>query len=305
LNVQPATAYEAVVNIGTTGLAGTLRLRTIDNDGGVTQAAASTGITEVAYGVYSAERTSPATVGNYTLVWDGGTNNDVRSIEELLVTRSGPAPLTSGPNYLTADELKATLALTGQVFADDDLDLAISAASAAVNEACSRRFYPVTETRYFTATGGNWYRGFGLYVETGDLVSVTDVDVDLDGDGTYEAQWTEGVEFTLEPFAAVDVGRPYRQLQLAGYPYPTSWLPARPRAVRIAGTFGWSATPPQVKAFTSIIAAKLVARLREREARLGIASLGGDESAAIRLARTDPDFEFYLAPFIETGPLVS
>jgi hypothetical protein len=187
LNVQPATAYEAVVNIGTTGLAGTLRLRTIDNDGGVTQAAASTGITEVAYGVYSAERTSPATVGNYTLVWDGGTNNDVRSIEELLVTRSGPAPLTSGPNYLTADELKATLALTGQVFADDDLDLAISAASAAVNEACSRRFYPVTETRYFT----------------------------------------------------------------------------------------------------------------------GSASRGGDESAAIRLARTDPDFEFYLAPFIETGPLVS
>jgi hypothetical protein len=203
--------------------------------------------------------------------------------------------------------LKGTLALTGQVFADDDLELAISSASGAVNEATSRRFYSVTRpgiSRRPTATRQPW-SGTVMSIKTGDLVAVSELKVDNDGNGSYETTWTEGTHFTLEPLANSYVGRPFDRIQLFGYPYSLYRFPFAARSVKVTGTFGWAATPPQVKAFTSIIAAKLVARMREREARLGIASVGGEADVAIRLARTDPDFEFYLGPFVNTGPLIS
>lgn len=105
MNIAPSTDFEAVLDAGSTGLAGTLRLKTIDNDGAVTQAASSADITEVAWGVYSAERTSPDTRGQYTLVWDGGTDADVLGIEDLVVTFSAAVTIGTGDAYATVDEL--------------------------------------------------------------------------------------------------------------------------------------------------------------------------------------------------------
>jgi len=108
MQVAPETDYEAVLDLGTDGLAGTLRLRTIDNDGVVTQAASAAGITEVAFGVYSAERTSPADKGQYTLVWDDGTNAGVYGIEDLIVLSSTGEPF-AGTTYATVTELMRIL----------------------------------------------------------------------------------------------------------------------------------------------------------------------------------------------------
>lgn len=309
VTVAPSTSFEAVADFGVTGLAGTIGVRIIDNAGATTVARATAGIAEypATSGIYTKTLTSPGTAGQYTLLWDDGSVAPGHTAtEDLLVSRSAPAALTAGPNYLTVAELKGTLALTGQVFADDDLELAISAASGAVNEAASRRFYSVDETRYFTPPyGGSLWGGTMTAIRTGDLVAVSELKVDNDGNGSYETTWTEGTHFTLEPLANSYVNRPYDRIQLFGYPYSLYRFPFAARSVKVTGTFGWAATPPQVKAFTSIIAAKLVARMREREARLGIASVGVEADVAIRLARTDPDYEFYLGPFVNTGPLIS
>jgi hypothetical protein len=113
VNVAPATMFEAVIDTGDPGIAATVTVEANDNLGGVTVPASSTGITEIAPGVYTATRTSPATQGQYTLIWRHA--GDVLGIEDLTVTYSAPADPTPGPPvtaYAAVDELARILQLT-------------------------------------------------------------------------------------------------------------------------------------------------------------------------------------------------
>jgi hypothetical protein len=299
VNVAPSTSFEAVAEFNS-GLTGTIGVRIRDNQGADTLARTTAGIAaDITIGgrsLYRVTLTSPAAAGQYTLIWDDTTT---LLTEELVVTRAVAPSLTTAPYYLTPDELKDTRSLIGQSFADNQIDLAIATACRAIDEITERPdgYYPTVDTRVFTA---DWY---SPKLCVGDLVSVTQLDVDADNDGSYETAWTEGTEYTLEPLSASYANRPYREVVLRGYPYPIYRFPFWPRAVRIAGTFGWATTPPQIKAFATILAGKLIVRLREQQAMLGFTTAGAD-SQAIRIARTDPDFEFYLGPFMETGALI-
>lgn len=281
MNVAPSTAYEAVLFHGTTGLAGTIRLRTIDNDGVVTQAAASTGITEVAYGVYSAERTSPGTAGQYTLVWDDGTTNGVLAVEDLNVTTAEDSVTVGASNmYVSLAEVKDALALAGTTFADDVIDDARNAASRAIDGFKGMRFYPTTETRYFTAEPG------AAELELDDEInSLTSVAVDETGTYAYATAWTSGTEFVLSPVNAPLEGRPYERLTLLrqnGAVFPTY-----ENAVKVVGSWGWAATPPQVKLAAKILSVRWL--VRSKSAPLGILPILGEGVAAARLGRVDPD----------------
>jgi hypothetical protein len=57
--------------------------------------------------------------------------------------------ITNG--YTTLADLKTYLGISGTTD-DARLELAVEAASRAIDMECSRRFFPVTETRYFQAT---------------------------------------------------------------------------------------------------------------------------------------------------------
>jgi hypothetical protein len=84
--------------------------------------------------------------------------------------------------YLTNEQLKATLELTGTTFAEDDVSAAIEAASRGIEGACNRRFYPdadATQVRHYTPQTGST-----CLID--DLITLTSLKVDRNGDGDAE-----------------------------------------------------------------------------------------------------------------------
>lgn len=187
--------------------------------------------------------------------------------------------------YVTSAELKATLSLTGETFADADVAVAVEAASRAVDQLCGRHFYKsVSETRYYTPLSAS-------LVVIDDLADFTTLDTDHDGDGTFEEAWTENTDFVFEPLNAEADGWPRTRIKL--HPSSTVGFPVGyPRSVKLVGLFGWDAVPPAVAQATSIVAAQLLKR--SREAPFGVVALGIDSAA--RIARFDPQVAMLLDP---------
>lgn len=278
MNVAPSTAYEATF-LYITGQTGVIRLRTIDNDGAVTQAASSANIAERATGFYSAERTSPGTAGQYTLIWDDGTDAGVLATEDLNVT-SDVATLDAptGTLYVTRDEVKNALLLEGTSYSDDEIDLKCYTASRDIDDYAGTVFYDVSETRVYDADPASPV----LVID--DLVTLASVEVDTDDDGTYDETWTTH-DLRLEPPNNALRGFPYFRLRLlnrAGHTWPRS-----ESAVRVTGTFGWAEVPPPIRTAAMILAIRY---LKRGETPYAVVSVGaGENTAAARLARVDPD----------------
>jgi hypothetical protein len=90
-------------------------------------------------------------------------------------------------DYCTLAELKATLSLTGESYADPDLSLAITAASRGIEDMTDRRFYldsDANQIRYYTPTGA--YR-----VDIDDLAQLTALATDWSGAQTFTQSWTQ------------------------------------------------------------------------------------------------------------------
>lgn len=191
--------------------------------------------------------------------------------------------------YVTSTELKATLALTGTTFADADVAIAVEAASRDVDAICGRRFWAdaaATNARYYTPLTP-------VAVHTDDIVTLTSLVIDRDGDGTFDETWTENTDFTLEPLNAVADGWP--RWIIRAHPRGSYTFPGLPRSVKVTGKFGWSAVPPAVEQATSLLASRFLTRARM--APLGIVQIGVDGGAG-RVPRVDPDVMELLARYV-------
>lgn len=192
--------------------------------------------------------------------------------------------------YATVNELKATLELSGQSFADDDITLALTAASRAVDRHTRRRFWvdaDADQVRYYTPADA-------AHLLIDDLVTLTALAGDDAGDGTFTESWTLNTDFVLEPLNAAADGEPYTAIRVHhnGSRY---FRPGHVRSVRVTGKFGWAVVPDEVKQATKIVAAKLVKRARE--APFGVVGFGMD-GAAVRIVGQDPDVIGLLQPFV-------
>jgi hypothetical protein len=199
--------------------------------------------------------------------------------------------------YVTATQLKASLTLTGQTYADADITAACLAASRAVDDTTGRRFYLDTDAnqiRYYTPESLR-------KLPIDDLVVLTSVTIDRGGTGSFTETWTQGTDFVLEPLNAVADFWPFEQITIRAL--SGRWFPTYiEQSVKVVGQFGWSLVPDDVYAATEILAAKLLRRIRE--APFGIVTVGVDEGAAMRIARTDPDVSSLLQRFYRHRPLV-
>lgn len=179
--------------------------------------------------------------------------------------------------YVDLDELKATLSLQGDDFADDDIELQLETASRDIDALCQQRFFVGgEEDRFFAA------RPWGWDVAIFPLVSLSHLYVDSDLDGTFATEWTVDVDFLLEPWNAVADGKPWRRVELrknSGNLFPDT----RPN-VKITGVFGWVDTPAQIRTATSMLATRYLRRTRDAP----FAIVPG-ESSSTRILRTDPD----------------
>jgi hypothetical protein len=223
------------------------------------------------------------TAGTYLCWWEvtttaGGFTQDMA--EAVIEFRAHALSTPAG--YIEVEVLKASLELTGQTYADSDCAMAINAASRAVDATTGRRFYldtDASQVRYYTPQSTR-------RLQIDDCAVVTAVALDRAGSGTFSETWTNNVEYVLEPFNAPADYRPYESIvirYLSGKWFPTYIQ----RSVQVTGQFGWSVMPENVRAATSILAGKLLKRVRE--APFGIVTVGIDQGSAMRIARTDPD----------------
>lgn len=119
--------------------------------------------------------------------------------------------------------------------ADAALLTAIEGASDTIDSECSRTFQPYTATKYFSPTGSS---SLTLPIGT-DLIAITTLKTDDDGDGVFETTWAT-TDYVLLPRNAL-VGpapSPYWQIRVAAdgdYSFPVG-----DDLVEIVGTWGYA-----------------------------------------------------------------
>lgn len=186
------------------------------------------------------------------------------------------------PNYADSLDLASYLRVEDGVD-EAAMDLAIAAASRAVDEACHRQFGTVTGSRIYSARV-DW--DGRRVVDVDDLQSVTSVEVDWAADGGFATTLSDG--YALGPANAAIVGLPYTQLVVRAA------LPTARDSVRVTGTWGWASVPEAIKAATYIQASRFLAR---RNSPFGVAGSPDTGSELRLLAKVDPDVAVMLKPF--------
>ena len=129
--------------------------------------------------------------------------------------------------YANLTDIKRSLGITGTSF-DAALVVLAESICRAIDDQCGRAFYPVTATRVFDGDGSAklWLKD--------DLLTVTTLKTDDDGDGTYENTLAV-TDYWLWP----DNKSPKRRIDINPEGDYASF-PAGRRRVQIAGIWGYS-----------------------------------------------------------------
>lgn len=191
--------------------------------------------------------------------------------------------ITNG--YATLSVVKANIdGLTSSTY-DSAIELAVEAVSRSIDKHLGRRFYAASETRYFSPWDHH-------YLETDDLLSVTSLKTDKDGDQSYADTWGAG-DYNLMPLNAALDGGPYTAIQTRSdgdYRFPIAQA-----GVQIIGSFGYAATAPEPIQSATILQTERL--FRRKDAPFGIA--GSPEIGAATVNVTlDPETEFLLRGYV-------
>ena len=167
--------------------------------------------------------------------------------------------------YCSVEELKSRLQITGT---GDDLELtfAVQAACRSIDEICGRYFWRGTDTRTYVPDSM-----YGQRLD--DLVSVTSLKIDRDGDGVFEETWVQGTDYALTPYNPGSTGeqRPYTGLVIIGGKFiPFIWPWTHLDRIQVSGVFGWPSVPLAVKQASLIAAADL---FKLKDAPFGVAGI--------------------------------
>ena len=147
--------------------------------------------------------------------------------------------------YCQVGDVKASRLWPSGVTPDtvDDAVLAvmITSASRQVDGVCGRFFYSqATTTRYFRPE-------YEDQILVPDLVSVTSIQTDENGDGTFDATWLT-TDYDLYPYNNGVDGWPYWAINATingQYRFRGGY-----KSVMVTGTWGWAAVPDKVKEAT-------------------------------------------------------
>ena len=259
----------------------------------VTYTYAAAEITKTATGVYAKDISCTSTVpGVWNAVWVGtGAASDV-----VTVTWNTTSTDLSGL-YCTPELLKDRVGISSTDRYDDvSILAACRAVKRWIDRHCERHFNRVTSTKTFTPTG--------LYcLDVPDLVSVTTLKTDVDGDGTYEVTWSAS-DYQPRPVnAAVELEpEPYTEIHAVGaYQFPCAYRsgPSRTDRIQIAGVWGWPEVPDPIVEAAKILAGDY---LKLGGMAFGVAGYG--EYGAVRARMSSPALEM-LAPYRRSPILIA
>lgn len=170
---------------------------------------------------------------------------------------------------------------------DDLMNLAISAASRAIDSYTGRRFYLDEDAtaRTFNARDNVSVDGDGGRLFIADIGAEAGLLVEQGSALTSWTDLTAGLE--LYPANALALGKP-----VTGLLSPAGWTPGSATRVRVTARWGWPLVPDDVKQACLILAAKRYERRNSANGTLGVADWG-----TIRVSRADPDVKDLLDPF--------
>lgn len=198
--------------------------------------------------------------------------------------------------YCTLAALKLNIGITSATDTADDtmLERAINAASRWIDDKAGTRFYTTAadETRYYTHPGAHLYgQDNEVWLCHDDILSITTLKTDVDGDRTYSDTWA-ATDYDLLPY----YGPPYTWIETT--PTGNYTFPSYRRGIQIVGKFGYctaATQPPEIEAACILIAQRWWKRKDAIFGVAGIADLG-----QIQLSiPTDPDVLALLSPYIE------
>jgi len=193
--------------------------------------------------------------------------------------------ITNG--YATLADVKARLGIETADTADDTkLENMIEGISRAIDELCCRRFYSdgSDATRYFTAEVSE-------AVNPGDMVALTTLATDENGDRVYERTWA-ATDYDLEPYNAVLDSKPYTEIAVTPqgvYSFPSGIK----KGVKIVGKWGWPATPKSLNEACLLLTEKLFKR---KDAIFGVVGTPGMGELK-QIIKDDPEVNLLLMPY--------
>lgn len=193
--------------------------------------------------------------------------------------------------YGTITEFKRRLDIDETDDVDDHmLGLLLDGISRAIDEEIGTRYYTTTsdETRYYTAE-------FTDELWTGDILTVTSIKTDEDGDGVYERTWAT-TDYDLLPFNAALDGKPYTKV--ATTPNGNYSFPTTQKGVELVGTSGYSTTTPaRIREATLLAGQRLFRRKDAIFGVIGTMPLGELRHIATDAIRSDTEIRMLLHGF--------
>lgn len=239
-------------------------------------------ITRVSTGVY--KKDIPCSeAGEWEYVWEGTVTASDATTGTWTVF-----PLQLGKLYATVDALKSRLGIYGNADHDYEVHLACFTASREVESYTGRVFYRSASdaVRTFEPTGMYCFEVPAF----NDIVTLTTLKTDTNGDGTFDTTWSASDyqllwDGSANPAAYPDP-RPYNEVKAIGtktFPYGYWGTLTRADRVQITGTFGWPSVPWAVKQAALFVAMDLY-KSGGDEMRVG----GWGEFGGRSRARTNP-----------------
>lgn len=201
------------------------------------------------------------------------------------------------PTYGTYDVLKQRLGLTS----DGDMSLLsdiLYACSRQVEEDCGRRFWldsvPVARVYNPHRRTSRTEQGYLFQVDDIGVVDGTQVTVEVGHQATASSSpvYTAIPDWELGPDNAFIRNRPWTWILRWWRP----WIYNPLDRIRVTTQFGWPTVPYQIDQATYLLSQRIYKRRNSSEGVVGFADMG-----AIRIARTDPDYQALISPFQITG----
>ena len=194
--------------------------------------------------------------------------------------------------YCSLADIKAAARITDSI---DDLllEISIESSSRDIDAYCERVFY----SSGGTAIARVYVPQDSFVVQTDDIISVTTIKSDSNGDGTFDQAWA-GTDYQLEPLngRAGGIDTPATRLRAIGqflWPvYEPRNVDADQASVQVTGVFGFSSIPIAIRQATILSALRAYKRYVSPTGVLGFSDMG-----VVRIGRLDPDVERLVSPY--------
>ena len=197
-------------------------------------------------------------------------------------------------SYATLAEFKSSIGITDSTD-DTALQSVLDSADQLINNYVDTKVgfgQTSSQIRYYTATRFD-------FVLTDPIVSVSQLAIDINGDGTYGQVWSAN-DYILAPRNAALDNRPYTEIDTspfsnAEYNFPVGYL-----EIKVTGIFGWPSVPAAVKQAALIQAGAIWSSRTAPFGVIGSQDLGG----VLRMsAALHPEARVLLEPYRLRGGL--